>query len=113
MFISVKQYQKERKEKKDKKIKITPIGLGLHSIANICCTDYNGNTVYQNTYLVTTYTIEKMTDEIIQAILDDIKAIKGKFPVKINTITMYTEDDYGERHVFFDMDDCESILFNE
>ena len=103
MFISVRQYQKERKEK----IKVTPIGLGLHSIANICCTDYNGNTVYQNAYLVTTYTIEKMEDEIIQAILDDIK----KYPLEINTITIYTEDDYGERHVFFDMDDCESTLF--
>lgn len=104
MFIGLKQYQKERKEK----IKVTPIGLGLHSIAKVCCVDYNGNVVYQNAYLVTTYTIEKR-DDIIQAILDDIK----KYPVKINTITMYTEDDYGERHVFFDMDDCESVLFNE
>ncbi len=97
----------------NKKVKVAPIGLGLHSITNVCCLDYNGNTVYQNTYLVTTYTIEKMEDEIIQAILDDIKAIKGKFSMEINEITMYTEDDYGERHVFFDLDDCENVLFNE
>lgn len=95
------------------KIKITRIGLGLHSIANVCCADYNRNTVYQNAYLVTAYTIEKMADKIIQAILNDIKPIKREFPIEINTVTMYMEDDYGERHVFFDMDDCENVLFGK
>ena len=97
----------------NEKIKVTRIGLGLHSIANVNCVDYNGNAVYQNAYLVTAYTIEKMADKIIQAILDDIKTVKGKFPMKIDTVTMYTEDDYGERHVFFDMDDCENVLFGK
>ena len=95
------------------KVKVTRIGLGLHSIANVCCVDYNGNTVYQNAYLVTVYTIEKLVDEIIQAILDDIKAIKGEFLMEINTVTMYTENDYGERYVFFDLDDCENVLFGK
>ncbi len=97
----------------NEKVKIARIGLGLHSIANVCCVDYNGNTVYQNAYLVTAYTIEKMADEIIQAILDDIKTIKGEFPMEINEITIYTEDDFGEKHSFFEMDDCENMLFNE
>lgn len=95
------------------KVKVTRIGLGLHSIVKVYCADYNGNIVYQNAYLIIASTTENLENEIIQEILDDLKDIKEKFPVKFDTVTMYTEDDYGERHVFFDMDDCETVLFGK
>jgi len=90
-------------------IKVTRIGTGLNTIAKVNCKDYNGNTVYQSDYLVSVSTISPQVEDIIQAILDDIKTIKGNY--KINKITMSYEDVYGDPIPFFDMDDCENILF--
>lgn len=89
-------------------VKVERLGAGIHSLAKVLCKDYSGNAVFFAEYLVT---IEKLGDpenDTIQAILNDIETNKGN--VRINEILMYTEDDYGERHPFFDLDDCE-ILF--
>lgn len=88
---------------------IKRLGTGIHSLAKVNCRDYNGNTVFQAEYLVTIQKLGDPENDTVQAILDDIKTNKGN--VHIDTITMYTEDDFGERHPFFEMDDCEAVLF--
>lgn len=99
---------------KNKNVEVTRIRYGVHSIVEVVCVDYESEIVFQGQYLATILTVDNPESEIIQQILDDIKGIKGiDGKPYINTITMYTEDDFGERHVFFDMDDCESVLFNE
>lgn len=97
---------------KNKKVEVQRIRYGIHSIVKVTCKGYKSETVYQGAYLATILTVDNPESEIIQQILDDIKGIKGiDGKPRINTVTMYTEDDYGERHVFFEMDDCENILF--
>ncbi len=96
------------------KVKVSRIRYGVHSIVEVVCVNYKNEVVFQGQYLATILTYDNPESEIIQQILNDIKGIKGiDGKPHINEITMYTEDDYGERHVFFDMDDCENILFNE
>lgn len=88
--------------------KVERLGTGIHSLAKVLCKDYSGNAVFFAEYLVT---IEKLGDpenDTIQAILNNIKVNKGN--VRIDEILMYTEDDYGERHPFFDLDDCEMLF---
>ncbi len=98
----------------NKKVKVTRIGHGQHSIVKVCCLDYNKNIAYQETYLATSATLDDPRSEIIQQILDDIKGIKaGNRNMKIDEMAIYTEDDFGECHPFFEMDDCENILFSE
>jgi len=114
MFIGLKQYQKERKEKKNKRVEVTRIGHGQHSIVKVCCLDYSKNVTYQETYLATSTTLDDPRSEIVQQILNDIKRIKANNRnIKIDEMAIYTEDDFGECHPFFDMDDCEVVLFNE
>ena len=91
-------------------VTIKRLSAGIHNLAKVNCRDYNGNTVFQAEYLVTIRKLGEPENDTVQAILDDIKTNKGN--VHIDTITMYTEDDFGERHPFFEMDDCENILFN-
>lgn len=91
-------------------VEVKRLDAGVHSLAKINCRDYNGNTVFQAEYLVTIQKLGEPENDTIQAILNDIGANKRKYG--IDTITMYTENDYGERHVFFDMDDCENVLFH-
>jgi len=90
-------------------IKVERLGTGIHSLAKVNCRDYNGNTVFQAEYLVTIHKLGEPENDTVQAILNDIEANKGN--VRINEILMYTEDDFGERHPFFEMDDCEAVLF--
>lgn len=90
-------------------IEVKRLGAGIHSLAKVFCKDYNGNNVFFAEYLVTIKKLGDPENDTIQAILDDIETNKGN--VHIDTITMYTEDNYGERHPFFEMDDCEAILF--
>lgn len=97
---------------KNKNVEVQRIRYGIHSIVKVTCKGYKGETVYQGAYLATILTVDNPESEIIQQILDDIRGIKGiDGKPRINTVTMYTEDDYGERHPFFEMDDCENILF--
>lgn len=91
-------------------VEIKRLGKGIHSLAKVVCKDYNGNNVFCAEYLVTIRKLGEPENDTVQAILDDIEANKGD--TRINEITMYTEDNYGERHPFFEMDDCENILFN-
>ena len=93
----------------EKKVEVKRIGTGLNSIAKVTCKDYNGNTVFHSDYIITVLTLDNVRDDIIQAILDDIQAIKGNY--KIDEITMSYEDVYGDPIPFFEMDDCENILF--
>lgn len=90
-------------------IEIKRLGKGIHSLAKVVCKDYNGNAIFFAEYLVTIQKLGDPANDTVQAILNDIEANKGN--VRIDTITMYTEDDFGKRHPFFDMDDCENILF--
>lgn len=90
-------------------VEIKRLGVGIHNLAKVVCTDYNGNNVFCAEYLVTIHNLRDPKNDTIQEILNDIKTNKGN--VRIDTITMYTEDDFGERHPFFEMDDCENILF--
>ena len=90
-------------------IEVKRLGAGIHSLAKVVCKDYNGNNVFCAEYLITIHKLGEPENDTVQAILDDIKINKGN--VKINEILMYTEDNYGERHPFFEMDDCEAILF--
>lgn len=95
-------------------VKVERLGAGIHNIAKVTCTDHNGNNVFHATYLVTVQELEDPESEVVQGILDDIKSIKASNPkMRINTITMYIEDMNGEHLVFFDMDDCEIVLFNK
>lgn len=98
----------------NKDVEVTRIRYGVHSIVEVVCVDYECEIVFQGQYLATILTYDNPESEIIQQILDDIKGIKGvDGKPRINTITIYNEDDFGERHVFFDLDDCENVLFNE
>lgn len=90
-------------------IEIKRLGTGIHSLAKVVCKDYNGNNVFCAEYLITIHKLGDPENDTVQAILDDIKTNKGN--VHIDTITMYTEDDFGKRHPFFEMDDCEAVLF--
>lgn len=90
-------------------VKITRLDTGIHSLVKVVCKDYNKNTVFFAEYLVTIQKLGEPENDTVQAILNDIEANKGN--VRINEILMYTEDNYGERHPFFEMDDCEAILF--
>lgn len=98
----------------NKNVKVQRIRYGVHSIVEVVCMDYECKIVFQGQYLATILTMDNPESEIIQQILDDIKGIKGiDGKPRINTIVMYTKDDFGERHIFFDMDDCESVLFGK
>lgn len=98
----------------EKKIEVQRIRYGVHNIVEVVCVNYESEVVFQGQYLTTILSFNDTEREIVQAILDDIKGIKGiDGKPHINTITMFTEDDFGERHPFFDLDDCESVLFNE
>lgn len=90
-------------------VEVKRLGAGIHSLAKVFCKDYNGNAAFFAEYLVTIQKLGDPANDTVQEILNDIKTNKGN--VRIDTITMYTEDDFGERHPFFDMDDCENILF--
>lgn len=97
----------------NKNVEVTRIRYGVHNIVEVVCVDYESEIVFQGQYLATILSFDNPESEIIQAILDDIKEIKGlDGKPHINTITMFTKDDFGERHVFFDMDDCENVLFS-
>lgn len=89
-------------------VKVERLGAGIHSLAKVLCKDYNGNGVFFAEYLVTIQKLGNPESDTIQAILNDIEANKGN--VRINEILMYTEDSYGERHPFFDLDDCEMLF---
>lgn len=93
----------------EKKVEVKRIGTDLNSLAKVNCKDYNGNTVFQSDYVITILTLDNIHNEIIQAILDDIRVIKGNY--KIDKITMSYEDVYGDPIPFFEMDDCETVLF--
>lgn len=96
------------------KVKVTRIRYGVHSIIEVVCVNYEDEIVFQEQYLTTIVSFNDPKSDTIQAILDDIKGIKASNPkMCIDTITMYTEDNYGERRIFFDMDDCENILFRK
>lgn len=98
----------------NRNVEIQRIRYGIHSIVKVTCKGYKNETVYQGAYLATILTVNDPESEIIQQILDDIKGIKGiDGKPYINTITMYTEDDFGERHIFFDLDDCENVIFGK
>lgn len=90
-------------------VKVERLDKGIHSLVKVICKDYNGNNIFFAEYLVTIQKLGDPENDTVQAILDDIEANKGN--VRINEILMYTEDDFGERHPFFEMDDCEAILF--
>lgn len=90
-------------------VEIKRLDAGIHSLVKVFCKDYNGNAVFFAEYLVTIQKLSDPANDTVQAILNDIETNKGN--VKIDTITMYTEDNYGECHPFFDLDDCETILF--
>lgn len=92
-------------------VEVKRLSVGIHLLAKVVCKDYNGNNVFFAEYLVTIHSLRDPKEDTIQAILDDIEANKGD--TRINEIVMYTEDDFGERHPFFEMDDCENVLFNE
>lgn len=97
-----------------KNVEVTRIRYGLHSIVKVVCKDYDDKIVFLGQYLTTVLTIDDPEREIVQQILDDLRGIKGiDGRPHFNTITMYTEDDYGERHVFFDLDDCEDVIFGK
>lgn len=99
---------------KNRNVEVTRIRYGVHSIVEVICVDYKNEVVFQGQYLATILTFNSPESEIIQQILDDIKEIKGiDGKPRINTITMYTKNDYGECHIFFDMDDCENVLFGK
>lgn len=89
-------------------VKVKRLDTGIHSLVKVLCKDYNGNGVFFAEYLVTIHKLGDPENDTIQAILNDIKANKGN--VRINEILMYTEDNYGERHPFFDLDDCEMLF---
>ena len=89
-------------------VEVKRLEAGIHSLVKVLCKDYNGNNVFFAEYLVTIQKLGNPESDTIQTILNDIEANKGN--VRINEILMYTEDSYGERHPFFDLDDCE-ILF--
>lgn len=98
----------------NKNVKVTRIRYGVHNIIEVVCVDYESKIVFQGQYLATVLTYDDPESEIIQQILDDIKGIKGiDGKPHINTITMFTEDDFGERHIFFGMDDCENVIFGK
>lgn len=90
-------------------VEVKRLGAGIHSLAKAFCKDYNGNAVFFAEYLVTIQKLGDPANDTVQAILNDIEANKGN--MHIDEILMYTEDDYGERHPFFEMDDCENVLF--
>lgn len=89
-------------------VEVKRLSKGIHTLAKVLCKDYNGNTVFFAEYLVTIHKLGDPENDTIQAILNDIKVNKGN--MRINEILMYTEDDYGERHPFFDLDDCEMLF---
>lgn len=89
-------------------VKVERLDTGIHSLVKVLCKDYNGNNVFFAEYLVTIQKLGNPESDTIQAILNDIEANKGN--VRINEILMYTEDDYGERHPFFDLGDCEMLF---
>lgn len=89
-------------------VKVKRLDTGIHSLVKVLCKDYNGNTAFFAEYLVTIQKLGEPENDTVQAILNDIEANKGN--VRINEILMYTEDNYGERHPFFDLDDCEMLF---
>lgn len=89
-------------------VEVKRLKAGIHSLVKVLCKDYNGNNVFFAEYLVTIQKLGNPESDTIQAILNDIEANKGN--VRINEILMYTEDSYGERHPFFDLDDCEMLF---
>lgn len=89
-------------------VEVKRLDTGIHSLVKVFCKDYNGNNVFCTEYLVTIQKLGDPANDTVQAILNDIKANKGN--MRINEILMYTEDDYGERHPFFDLDDCEMLF---
>ena len=89
-------------------VEVKRLSEGIHTLAKVLCKDYHGNVVFFAEYLVTIHKLGDPENDTIQAILDDIKVNKGN--VRINEILMYTEDNYGERHPFFDLDDCEMLF---
>lgn len=93
----------------NKKAEVQRIRYGVHSIVKVTCVNYESEIVYEGAYLATILSFDDPESEIVQQILDDIKGIKEN--MHINEIVMYTEDDFGERHPFFEMDDCENVLF--
>ena len=89
-------------------VEVKRLSEGIHSLVKVLCKDYHGNAVFFAEYLVTIKKLGDPENDTIQAILNDIEANKGN--VRINEILMYTEDDYGGRHPFFDLDDCEMLF---
>lgn len=89
-------------------VEVKRLDTGIHSLAKVLCKDYSGNNVFFAEYLVTIQKLGDPENDTIQAILNDIKVNKGN--VRIDEILMYTEDNYGERHPFFDLDDCEMLF---
>ena len=98
----------------NKNVEVTCIRYGVHNIVEVVCVNYESEIVFQGQYLTTILSFNDPENDTVQAILDNIKGIKASNPkMHIDTITMYIEDDFGERHIFFDMDDCENVLFGK
>ena len=97
----------------EKKVEVQSIPYGIHSIVEVMCVDYKMEIVFRGQYLATISTLDASETEIVQQILDDIKKMKANKKLRINEITIWTEDDFGDDHLLFEMDDCESVLFSE
>lgn len=98
----------------EKKVEVQSIPYGIHSIVEVMCVDYKMEIIFQGQYLATISALDAPESEIVQQILDDIKKMKANNKeLRINEIAIWTEDDFGDDHLLFEMDDCESVLFNE